>query len=389
MTQAGPGPTTRTHATTAPAGHYRQLDALRGLAALVVVFTHGAAVWELSDYSPGVQRLVGDVLLPLINGRASVILFFVLSGFVLALPWTRGRQPTYPVFARRRLARIYLPYLAALALALVADWQLGGPLQVSRWFSQTWTEPVTARLVLDHVLMIGVYDTAQVNTAFWSLPVEMVLSLVFPLLTLVLLRWRAALSAGAVLAAVAVNAAWPRLAGGRLGTDAYNVSNGLTLGLVSFAFGITLARHQAAVRAAWERTGTAPRVALLVVSFLCFEWLSRAGGINLSQLETVTGVLGATGLIVVALCSRRVAAVLAHRVVVWLGAVSYSLYLVHGTVLYALMHLLYGPWSRTAVIVLYLPLALGVAAIFHAYVEQPCIRLSRSIGRSPQPAAHP
>ncbi|MCB9988463.1 MAG: acyltransferase family protein [Rhodospirillales bacterium] len=71
---------------------FHGLDSLRGIAALVVVFNHFYGVipalassenW-LFSYTP---------LHTLIAGRQAVIIFFVLSGFVLSLPYVQGRAP--------------------------------------------------------------------------------------------------------------------------------------------------------------------------------------------------------------------------------------------------------------------------------------------------------
>ena len=55
---------------------------------------------------------VSIVNLKVAFGPEAVILFFVLSGFVLSLPAVNGRPQTYPTFITRRIFRIYVPYLA-------------------------------------------------------------------------------------------------------------------------------------------------------------------------------------------------------------------------------------------------------------------------------------
>ena len=79
------------------------LDGLRGLAALAVVVLH---VWMYTDANwprPGrtdlLDRAIGEL-------RIAVVLFFVLSGFLLAQPWINGRQPALGRYAVRRFARI-------------------------------------------------------------------------------------------------------------------------------------------------------------------------------------------------------------------------------------------------------------------------------------------
>jgi len=156
--------------------HYPELDAVRGLAAFAVILCHFYNLWDPSALNPAARILVEKVFILLFNGRSSVILFFLLSGFVLTLPYKRGNELPYRTFVLRRLARIYVPYLAALVLAIAADWRFHQPMQVSPWFSKTWTAPLTWPLILQHILLVGNYDIAQINTAFWSLAVEIRLS---------------------------------------------------------------------------------------------------------------------------------------------------------------------------------------------------------------------
>src|SRR4051794_10940243 len=92
------------------------LDGLRGLAALAVVVLH---VWMYTDANwpaPGrtdlLDRAIGEL-------RIAVVLFFVLSGFLLAQPWVRGRTPSLGRYAVRRFARIAPAYGAAVLGSLL------------------------------------------------------------------------------------------------------------------------------------------------------------------------------------------------------------------------------------------------------------------------------
>jgi peptidoglycan/LPS O-acetylase OafA/YrhL len=51
-----------------------------------------------------------------VAGHAAVIVFFLLGGFVLALPY-RSRQPPAIGFIIRRTCRIYIPFAFAVFLA--------------------------------------------------------------------------------------------------------------------------------------------------------------------------------------------------------------------------------------------------------------------------------
>ena len=67
----------------APSHRFRSLDAFRGLAALIVVVHH-----VMLSVPEGLRGPLGFMESPLgMGGRFAVMLFFVLSGFVLSLPY--------------------------------------------------------------------------------------------------------------------------------------------------------------------------------------------------------------------------------------------------------------------------------------------------------------
>jgi peptidoglycan/LPS O-acetylase OafA/YrhL len=103
----------------------RSLQALRGVACLMVVLLH-AGNWEPSTHP---KTLLLAWARPF--GWAGVDLFFVLSGFIIT--WTQernlGRPAAVGSYLWRRLWRIYPIYLATwLATAGAMWWLLGVPL---------------------------------------------------------------------------------------------------------------------------------------------------------------------------------------------------------------------------------------------------------------------
>jgi hypothetical protein len=71
---------------------------------------------------------------------------------------------------------------------------------------------------------------------------------------------------------------------------------------------------------------------------------------------------------------------LAAPALMWLGRVSFSLYLVHMPVLAATVHATHGLFSPWAALAVGVPLSLLAATAFYAWVEAPAHRLSRGIG---------
>jgi peptidoglycan/LPS O-acetylase OafA/YrhL len=165
-----------------------ELDSLRGIAATMVSVNHFFLATNSTGKREDVLRTLGD---PLQNGPAAVVLFFLLSGFVLSLPVWRGKPQSYSGFIVRRICRIYLPYLCGLALSVLgasifASHKVSG---LAQWFYSTWTGPVDWTLVLKHILFIGPrYNVREFNFAFWTLIVEMRVSIILPFFLLLMRR---------------------------------------------------------------------------------------------------------------------------------------------------------------------------------------------------------
>ena len=194
------------------------LDSVRGVAALVVVIHHCLLTqpafsnfffsnWETAAGSTTEQVMFHTPARIVWAGAEAVTLFYVLSGLVLALPWVEGRPPRYGGYCIKRICRIYLPYCAAVAGAMVLNVLLrphADILGLSRWVNEmTWTNPVTPYVAVDHLLMIGHRNTVDgvIHTLIW----EMRVSLLFPLLVMPVVRWRGWGAAGvALVLAVAI-----------------------------------------------------------------------------------------------------------------------------------------------------------------------------------------
>lgn len=348
---------------------FHELDSLRGVAALIVVFGHCYTL-----YLPDVPST--RLIFPLIAGTESVSLFFVLSGLVLSLPFLKKKGQRYGVFAARRVLRIYGPYLAALALAVGGAALLHQHRYLGPWAMHTWSEPVDWHLVGQHILFLGNYDNAQFNTAFWSLVQEMRLSLVFPLVFLLGQRlgtWKApTLACLLTVGGHVLETRFPHL-------DQTMITI-WTAGL--FLAGITIARELGRM-GRWQ--WTQGQWLLLGAASLVAYWgghVFKSMRHGLWGLEILLTGVGAAGIILVAMHQERVRALLVSVPLAWLGRVSYSLYLVHATVLFTMAMLLKGTIPGGVFFVIYVAIALLTAWVFYLLVEKPFIELSHKPGRS-------
>jgi peptidoglycan/LPS O-acetylase OafA/YrhL len=172
----------------------KALTGLRGVAALYVVAFHYLDGLSLSN--PGTTFLA--------HGYLAVDLFFVLSGFVMALSYSRMFRTgfslrTYWKFLGRRIARIYPLYLAGTVLAL--------GLVVVGWLPYLRLAPLSITFVAN-LFMIQTWGIgASLDSPGWSISTEWAAYLLFPLLLIPALyrkAWYAWLSGAVALVILGV-----------------------------------------------------------------------------------------------------------------------------------------------------------------------------------------
>lgn len=374
----------------APAGERRyiaSLTGLRGVAAFLVFLYH----YEVLH--PGIRLdlavpWIGKVLqFPLGFGFAGVDVFFVLSGFLLSLPFAmaavRGSAspPVRPYF-RRRFLRVFPAYYAQLLIILA----VGG------WFL-SW-ERLDIPGLLAHLLMffnIGWEPIRPLVGVWWTLPVEMGFYLMLPLLAPFMSprKWLPVLLAG-----IAVSLAYRAWAGTHFGpqgsASAFLAASQLPGNLAEFLLGAS-----AALIVQWGSLREWPRpsgrVLDLMFAFgllLPAVWLWNVvlaasaeywlGHWSMVIAPLVMGLPLSVAVLALYWGSRLGAALLANRAVYFLGLISYSLYLWHFVVMQQLQVLLGArytemphwvtfPLSATAVI--------AVASLSYYLVERPFYRL--------------
>lgn len=352
---------------------FKELDALRGLAACTVVFNHFYNLREARNWPFIVQLLFRGLFRFLIAGHEAVLLFFVLSGFVLTLPFLKPGKPSYGPFLVKRICRIHLPYLGGLGLAVLGDLLFHNSIPaLSPWFQMMWSEPLTWRLVLQHAGLIGFFNEVQLNTAFWSLVVEMRISIVFPFLMVLLSRVRTPktmLFAGS--AALLLIALPFRVQSSNLSSIIDSLQYG-----GAFAIGSLLARSHASCSKLYLRLPQFAR--LLLWAGILVVW-SFIGIISskpmLLGVYNMTLTIASACIIVVAMTEPWVKTLLLRRTPQYLGHISYSVYLIHVTVLLSLVHALYGRLSLLTLLPIYLALTFMLGAVFNIWIEEPCTKL--------------
>ena len=173
---------------TAAAGRTAAVDGLRALAALSVLGYH-AWLYTRERVDAGLRDSPGDYLAHEL--RLGLVLFFVLSGFLLYAPWVQaalsdGPRPRVGAYLLRRAGRIAPAYWVAMAGSVALVWGLEStpgvrlPPAEDLWlfavFGQNFATPTLLRL----------------NAPLWTLAVEASFYVVLPALGWLALRLRGA-----------------------------------------------------------------------------------------------------------------------------------------------------------------------------------------------------
>lgn len=169
-------------------GRLQSIDALRGVAALGVVLYHAVSQTQKAVPHNFLQWPVKLIQFLSSFGYIGVFLFFVISGFCIHLQWAKSkasgqeRPIQFGSFWRRRIRRLYPPYLIAFALFMLMAALTTG-INVTHFFVYD---------VVMHLLMLHNLDPHTcytINGVFWTLAIEEQLYLAYFLLLFLRKRW--------------------------------------------------------------------------------------------------------------------------------------------------------------------------------------------------------
>src|SRR5215471_15334526 len=116
------------------------LDPVRAMAAAVVFGGHSLLIFGCYDQSSGAGCAVGTMLIPFHMAHSAVILFFVLSGYVITYVATE-REFEMSAFAFSRVARIYSVAIPAILLTICVDlliWSTGNHDEIPAYQYKGW-----------------------------------------------------------------------------------------------------------------------------------------------------------------------------------------------------------------------------------------------------------
>lgn len=356
-------------------GRIDSLDSLRGLAALIVLLHH--CYYMLDSSKAGELSIVRLSPLRLfVAGHAAVIVFFLLSGFVLALPY-RSEQPHMLGFIIRRTCRIYLPFASAVLLSIAIVILIPGvyPIQgATKLLELPQPDQLNLPLIAGHLLLLGKFRDISLDPPIWSLVHELRISLIFPLLLWCCRRWPAGTVASTL--AIAAVAAVRLLTTGDADQGvviASNTGSGsllITLRyLPLFVIGAYMAMEPRVLELS---TASSP----ITKCFFVLAGVALLSGPSVPAWSDIFLAIGAI-LLILALMSGWQPIPLRTRASQWLGRVSFSLYLVHVPIITACCLLLVNVVPLGVAVMVGAALSLLGAQLAYASIEANAHKLGR------------
>lgn len=296
--------------------YFYTLDALRGIAAIMVVVHH-----------VGLRTLSYD---PLPFSFLAVDIFFILSGIVIAINYDRqlSLSMTPLNFMLRRLSRLYPLYLLGLALALVAAWFSGGAGFAHASSLPAWCVTILAGLLfLPSFLMSTRGEAFPLNYPAWSLFFELLINLAYAAFFryLTLPRLVAFAAINLILYVVAVRfSRTPDMGWG----DVFMFAGLFRVGY-GFAIGVIIARTLTVERPRLDSLMTV----VIVLALIALLGLPIYQGRNLAG---IIAVAFASPALVFAACLFEPKSTALQNFSLLMGRISYPLYMIHAPILYYL-----------------------------------------------------
>jgi peptidoglycan/LPS O-acetylase OafA/YrhL len=370
-----------------------ELESIRGIAALLVLVFHLDG-FVAAGRNAMVPEYVSVAWAFVRAGDTGVSLFFVLSAFLLSMPFLRAAAGEGRVdignYLSRRILRIVPLYYASVAAGIALTWST--PKQAWRHLAYfafpsgftAWTEPML-----------------PFSNVWWSLRTETQFYLLLPILAVVLARRRAVVVACAVYALVytiylldwyrplTVNGALT-LSSSLFGRSPLFVC-GIAASAVYLRFGDQLREWLAANRFFRGGGSDAAMMLLLAALGLTLQWSISIGAVRSyvppgSAFHVVEGIVWSVVVLLVLVAPLRLKGLLHNRAFEHVGVLSYSIYMVHVPVFATFLWLQHNGycsrvWSpgTAAIAAAMLAAVYLLSRLTYRFIEQPFLRRKRHV----------
>lgn len=352
---------------------YANIDIIRGLAALLVVWMHVSEVFKSfqQDSNPYPWSFV---LADTVDfGRIGVVAFFAVSGFVIPASFNHSGWLGLKLFVVRRFFRLYPAFWLSIPLAIWSAWYL-------------WDKPVTWIQVLANLTIIPqLWGQEPLEGLYWTLQVEVLFYILCAFLF-----WRGWLIDNRIIALISFTFFWVFLISKMQGFFSLGLNVNPKIGTLSLYLSIMF------WGALFRKTYDGQKLyifekfvlwfvpaSLVILLPLMFGYkLTMSGILNEVWIKFIAShALGIVLFLVLAFWIN-----LASKPLVKLGEISYSLYLFHPVVFYPVYWWAGNTnlsWVRQMPLEVWILfnvlLSIIVATLVYRYVESPAINMGKAI----------
>lgn len=358
------------------------LDNLTGIRALAVLWVLILHTWAITGsgsvdfnipfttYEIGVARVIR-------MGEWGVDIFFVLSGFLLTTPFLRARknvsfiEGTLDFYRRRALRLLPAYYFAILALIYFLLYGLG-------------KLPTPAEM-LQHVLLANTwFETPPLRGAFWSLPVEALFYVFLPFLIFAASRCKSfhtvfifLIFLTIALRFIVINTPTIQSKGIFL-FSFFGRMDQFSLGAIAAYFCI---KHPAS-----PGKGSIILMVSIIGMLIFISFIGRRGNLFENRdyfyyfFQTIVGIISAAMIYGAASHSKIARILFGNRVMIFIGTISYSIYLWHTIILdiFVMTNLPHGltPDNKLVATILYTwPPILIASFLSYLFIERPFLKV--------------
>ena len=353
-------------------GRFENIDGLRAIAACLVIVLHVGEVF--SQLGNQASSLFHTIPATLDFGRMGVLVFFLISGFLIPSSLKGERLEGLRKFAIRRFFRLYPLYWVSIPLSLFSMWWLFGR-------QADWQTIAFNATMIQHKL--GYQD---ISGLYWTLKIELYFYVICALLFALKLLDNERVILAAALLILPVHAGLKMLDGKNVSFLALLAHD---MAFISLMFlGAVLRRLVDGKLSAVGRLLLAGACMFILVGFpaLLGYIYATHDHVHGDVIKLLLPYPVALGIFLLFIWRD-----INFRPLAWLGEISYSLYLMHPVVFYtaywAVLQTDEASWLRQLSLPVYIGFCLAAIIAFSAFtyrfIEAPMIALGARLSRKP------
>lgn len=357
--------------------HFNYIDSLRGLAAIAVVFSHSIGVFGLPTKITFVDKTPLHIFW---HGEGAVMVFFLISGFVLTHLLNRDENilefKYYFRYSLLRLNRIYPAFALVIILTFIirtyAPYQYDSLPAYTSWFNGLNNMKFTVQNLFKELsLIIPIASGYKLMPQGWTLVLEILISIVFPFLLIFI----------------------------RINKIALFIFSYFSIKLLSFTSfaslfvcGIYIYTYQDLIISKINSYGRWLKFIILIIGWLLFTitFFANERIIHLIRIVFINPLLpGSVLLFILVISSKTIKRILNNKLLVYLGKISYSVYLIHFVIIFSLagristlLNNRFGYNENVNIFMinsLLIIIVLMAASIFYFCIEKPMLLFGKKI----------